>query len=335
MNPRLISVTTRNSAVLYGDARLIPFGESTWQESLVEFAGRLCYDSVDRMGRAPGFVMDRVREGHEDIIEHVWVTVRFDELACLMPFMDVEDCRLVNRHSECTSDTISANLRVWLDFFRKGYAVNAIPILKYIAPSVFAEFKDEPMQAIAHPFAFEIEPTEVGPQRVTMLGANCIYGHHGVMPQHAPAMSSATFLFEGVSRALTHQLVRHRMSSISQVSQRYVDLAKGEWQAIVPPAIAANTTANAIMSGAWDDLQKAYTALRKLGIRKEDARFLLPNACETRLIVTMNYEAWSHFLWLRAVDKAAQWEIRTLGLQVLEQLYQLSPTYFQQHKDAL
>jgi thymidylate synthase (FAD) len=50
-----------------------------------------------------------------------------------------------------------------------------------------------------------------------------------------------------------------------------------------------------------------------LGIRKEDARFLLPNAAETRIVATMNFAAWSHFLWLRAVDKAAQWEIRAHG----------------------
>ena len=124
--------------------------------------------------------------------------------------------------------------------------------------------------------------------------------HHG----------AATFFFEGISRACTHQLVRHRLASFSQESQRYVALDKGEWNAVAPPAFEENEEAQAKLDEAWDYLQQLYMELRQMGIRKEDARFLLPNATETRIVTSMNYAAWSHFLWLRAVDKAAQWEIR-------------------------
>ena len=66
-----------------------------------------------------------------------------------------------------------------------------------------------------------------------------------------------------------------------------------------------NEEAQAKLSEAWAYLQQTYQELREMGIRKEDARFLLPNAAETRIVTSMNFAAWSHFLWLRAVDKAA------------------------------
>jgi thymidylate synthase (FAD) len=161
--------------------------------------------------------------------------------------------------------------------------------------------------------------------RVTLLGYTqplldepALLLHHG----------SATFFFEGISRACTHQLVRHRLASFSQESQRYVDLNKGDWRAIVPPAVSANPQARAEMEEFWRLAEEKYARLRDLGIRKEDARFLLPNAAETRIIATMNFAGWSHFLWLRAVDKAAQWEIRLMGQRALEMLHAIAPAVF-------
>ena len=102
----------------------------------------------------------------------------------------------------------------------------------------------------------------------------------------------------------------------------------GDWQAIRPPAVAENSAAAAVMEEFWRQAEERYAELRQLGIRKEDARFLLPNAAETRILATMNFAAWSHFLWLRAVDKAAQWEIRELGQAVLQMLYGIAPEVF-------
>ena len=118
---------------------------------------------------------------------------------------------------------------------------------------------------------------------------------------------------------------------LSQESQRYVELAKSGWQAIVPPAVAENPAAMAELTAFWRIAEEKYARLRELGIRKEDARFLLPNAAETRIVTTMNFAAWSHFLWLRAVDKAAQWEIRAMGQRTLEMLYALAPAVFADH----
>ncbi len=152
-------------------------------------------------------------------------------------------------------------------------------------------------------------------------------------PALAADHNTATFLIEGISRACTHQIVRHRLASISQASQRYISLDKGGWGFVVPPDIAEKPEAKAILEQAWENLTKAYAELRALGIRKEDARFLLPNAAETRLVITMNFRAWVHFCWLRC-DKAAQWEIRAVAHEILRQLYALAPGVFQELYNA-
>jgi thymidylate synthase (FAD) len=323
MTIEFVSMTGPNLANLDGDAMRMFDGKGTFAENLCEYAGRVCYASTAKMGYAPGFLVDRVREGHEDIIEHVVVTMRLDE------WSSWQHPRAINRHCETYSIGdgyhISANLRVWLDFFRRGYMLDAMAILTAIAPSVFAEFGAVP-DALSLP-AVNVRPTTWGWQRVTMLGANLPdlpaddLLHHG----------SATFLFEGISLACTHQLVRHRLGSFSQLSRRYVDIDKAEWDAITPPAIARNPEAAQRMRDFYAKVKFEYEQLRRLGIRKEDARFLLPVATETRIVTTMNFAAWSHFLWLRAVDKAAQWEIRAMGQQVLEQLCQIAPDVFAEH----
>lgn len=139
---------------------------------------------------------------------------------------------------------------------------------------------------------------------------------------------SALFLIEGISRTCSHQIVRHRLASFSQESQRYVSLDKGGWEPIIPPKMAADPAAKAVLDDAWADLQNAYAKLRAQGIRKEDARFLLPNAAETRLIMSMAYPALRHFFWLR-IDKAAQWEVQEVGKEMLRLVYPLAPTVFQ------
>ncbi|MBX3001602.1 MAG: FAD-dependent thymidylate synthase [Caldilineaceae bacterium] len=342
MKVELLAYTQANPALsaqnlaTVGDLATIWNGQGNFAENLIEYAGRVCYRSTHRMGTAPNFIAARVKEGHEDIIEHVVITLRIRES------QDPLRWRMLNRHCEVSeaadgSWIVSGNTRVWLDLLRRGLVADALPILKRVAPKVYQEFPDsnEDIATLApSPYTGDLaklRPAEDGAQRVTLLGYTQPLLddpewllHHG----------SATFLFEGISRACTHQLVRHRLASFSQESQRYVDLSKGGWNAIMPPALAEHADARAKLDEAWDYLQQVYADLRALGIRKEDARFLLPNAAETRIVTTMNFAAWSHFLWLRAVDMAAQWEIRAVGQRVLEMLYTLAPTIFQDHWDV-
>jgi thymidylate synthase (FAD) len=144
---------------------------------------------------------------------------------------------------------------------------------------------------------------------------------HGSIIEHA----SVTFEIGGISRACSHQLVRHRLASYSQESQRYVDLADPDL--IVPPSVAASPEAQAVWDGFAAQVTETYRQLRRLGVRKEDARFVLPNAAATRIIVTMNFRSLRHFFSVRG-DKAAQWEIRALALEMLRQVHSLAPSVF-------
>ena len=208
-----------------GDLATIWQGQSTYQENIIEFAGRVCYRSTQRMGTAPNFISARVREGHEDIIEHIVVTLRVRGSDAPLRW------RMLNRHCEVTQDAdgswvVSGNIRVWLDLLRRGIASDALPFLFAIAPGVYAEFADEAEKIAITPPPAEppvdlamLRPAQRGGMRVTLLGyTQPMLGDTESRTQHG----SATFLFEGISRACTHQLVRHRLASFSQESQRYV-----------------------------------------------------------------------------------------------------------------
>ena len=141
-----------------------------------------------------------------------------------------------------------------------------------------------------------------------------------------------TFAIGDVSRSLTHQLVRHRLASYSQQSQRYVNL-KSEFSMynyVVPPKIKKNKVAFIKYRDILSDIQKSYNELINLGIEPEDARFVLPNAAKTRIMVTMNCVALLHFFDLRSCS-LAQWEIRNLSDKMLEICKKELPVVF---KDA-
>ena len=168
---------------------------------------------------------------------------------------------------------------------------------------------------------------------------------HGSPTAHA----SFTFAIEGVSRSLTHQLVRHRLASYSQKSQRYV--TEGQFSYIVPPEIAAIPEAKARFIQAMEEDQKAYDELAEMLIAKhkadlmaeglsekqaaakaekkgiEDARYVLPNACETKIVVTMNARELAHFFNHRCCNRA-QWEIRECATQMLKLVKEVAPTLF-------
>jgi len=153
------------------------------------------------------------------------------------------------------------------------------------------------------------------------IAARVQEGHESIV-EHA----SFTFLVEGISRACSHQLVRHRIASYSQESQRYCEM-RGDDPLVTPPAVEADDAARALWQQAVDDLTEAYRALRERGMRKEDARFLLPNAVATRIVVTMNARSLRHFFQVR-LHQSAQWEIRALAREMLRLVYPLAPSVF-------
>jgi thymidylate synthase (FAD) len=174
---------------------------------------------------------------------------------------------------------------------------------------------------------------------------------------------SFTFGIEGVSRAFSHQLVRHRIASYSQKSQRYV--TEGQFNYIVPPSVEENEATD-VFTEAMENAQKSYDKIFNILLTNkcknymreidlvinqeqnpgewfkehykkeytkfekqaaEDARFVLPNACETKIVVTMNARALWNFFANRCCNRA-QWEIRYIAKQMLAQCKDVAPTLF-------
>ena len=143
---------------------------------------------------------------------------------------------------------------------------------------------------------------------------------------------SFTFAAQGISRALTHQLVRHRIASYSQQSQRYVDGSGFNY--ILPPAIAKNPKAKARFLRCIEEIGDAYREIKeeleaagRKDKAKEDARFLLPQAAETRIVMTMNCRSLLNFFEYRCCTRA-QWEIRALADAMLAQCREVLPVVF-------
>lgn len=136
---------------------------------------------------------------------------------------------------------------------------------------------------------------------------------------------SFTFGISGVSRSLSHQLVRHRIASYSQQSQRYVALSTVP--AVVPPSIANDPEALELFRQAMQTVEQTYQKLLTR-VPAEDARYVLPNACQTNLVATMNARSLHNFFNLRCCNRA-QWEIRELAWQMLDLVRQVAPTLFQ------
>ena len=135
-----------------------------------------------------------------------------------------------------------------------------------------------------------------------------------------------TFAIEGVSRVLTHQLVRHRIASYSQQSQRYVK--EHNFETIMPPTIAKNPEAKAKFEKLMEEIQGLYNEFTEAGIPAEDARYVLPNAAETKIVCTFNVRSLMNFFSLRCCTRA-QWEIRALANLMLAECKKVAPVLFE------
>lgn len=144
-------------------------------------------------------------------------------------------------------------------------------------------------------------------------------GHHSVV-EHAVF----TFSVDDVSRALTHQLVRHRVASYSQQSQRYVSLKDPTY--VVPETVKADPASLELYEEMMGKIWDAYGKLAEK-VPAEDARYILPNGCTTNITITMNARELRHFFSLRCCERA-QWEIRELAERMLALCTEVSPAIF-------
>jgi thymidylate synthase (FAD) len=145
-------------------------------------------------------------------------------------------------------------------------------------------------------------------------------GHESVL-EHA----YATFRITGGSRAFTHQIVRHRLCSFSQQSQRYVD--EKEFGFVVPPSVAGDEMARRLFEDAVESARKSYAELQQLGITREDARYVLPNAVESEIVLSANFRELRHIFSIRCA-KSAQWEIRSICMEMLRIMKEVAPNTF-------
>jgi len=135
----------------------------------------------------------------------------------------------------------------------------------------------------------------------------------------------ATFRISGASRALTHQLVRHRLCSFIQQSQRYVD--ERNFNFIEPNSVKDNPEAHSLFIDFMGRAKEVYSQLQRMKIKKEDARYVLPNAVESQILVSANFREWRHIIELRGKPQS-QWEIRKAAIEILKILKNHAPTIF-------
>ena len=169
-----------------------------------------------------------------------------------------------------------------------------------------------PMHAISEEAGMCYGKTDYNPKRVE----RCLRNGHTSVAEHV----SASFRIEGISRSCLAQLTRHRMASFSVTSQRYCEVGGDDWYVIPPSVIEAGEGVGFCAEA--EKAAKAYRRLLAKGVKKEDARFLLPEATKTSLIMTINVRSLMNFLSLR-LGKSAQWEIRKLAEQIEQALMEM------------
>jgi len=167
----------------------------------------------------------------------------------------------------------------------------------------------------------ELKELVEGSSQESFLNKIIGMGHHSVL-EHA----NFTFGVEGISRATSHQLVRHRLASYSQQSQRYVK-AGSDFEYVTPESIGSSKEYKKKFDDAVEQIHALYGELVEAGVPAEDARFLLPNAAATKIIITMNARELIHFFTLRCCERA-QWEIRDMSCHMLKLAREAVPSLF-------
>ena len=176
-----------------------------------------------------------------------------------------------------------------------------------------------PIDAIAEAAGTSTDRRDTSEKRVR----RCYKQGHGAVFEFA----DVTLFIEGISRACSHQLVRHRMASYCQVSQRYTTIKGDDWY-VIPPAFEESRIMRTLFGIHMDEAIVDYLTAIENGIKPEDARFLLPEATKTAITMKINARSLFNFLNLRT-DKNAQWEIRDLANEIKEQCKSINEQWAQ------
>jgi thymidylate synthase (FAD) len=305
------------------------FGVVGVERALIEFSARLCYNSTARLGTARNFVEKVLEDGHLSVAEHPSFFFKFPTFESSggfrRPFIQKFEWLTLherNRFIDFNQKAIFANMRSMTEAFDLSTSTaNVAKVMNSTLAPILPNFFNTTEWGALEDFT----PSSVyvpGTESVQLLSYN--YGST-IAPDSKQGLreskpgtnrnwSRYTFIIY-CSRACSHQIARHRGASISQESQRYVD-AKHNRGFVYPPDVPEEAES---MLGAWyRGSLEMYESLREAGVKKEDARFILPMGMVTRMVVSFNYMELLHFLKLR-VDKHAQWEIRDIARQMLSQ----------------
>ena len=297
----------------YAESEQIRSVGTTPQENLLEYAARVCYESVKKQGNNPGFIKSIMDRRHMDVIEHVVATfggLTYDQTAALR----MENPHVYHNKMGSIFYNVTANMRVWRELARKNHLPRtAMEQLSDLCPTVIESIEPDAIGTAWAGYSDDTyDPIETENAIVTLLAFN-----KPVRPElmTSPYDRHFTFMIDGISLAAIPHLIRHRKGSYSQRSMRYVD-AMGDKASVsfVKPKSWSDKMGdwNSISNGLGEDSMRKYQEMRDAGIPKEDARYILPLATNTRIITSMHYIDWMHFIELRTA-KAAQWEIRGIA----------------------
>lgn len=304
-------------------------------EVVMELGARVCYASLDKMGTNRGFLKKIVEMSHLDVVEHGYMNVNFEAsgLTTLLALY-----QMVNQHPylHLTEDldgqyTLSANARVWKEFLESPTGL--VSTRERLVKSLIEHVRIYAIES----FPALLEPTPRFHSRTYQGGLRIDGNVQLIAACHADAShdyaSHFTVLLKDVSRTMTHQLVRHRRMSFSQQSQRYVGELKGMFRPVAPPNATFETKKS--IGENWMDSLATYQKLRMTNVLKEDARYVLPGSASSEILVSGDLAAWRHFFWLRALDSAAQAEIRVVGQRILRLAHEVFPGAFHSEMEQL
>lgn len=301
---------------------------------LVEWAARTCYRSNPSFQSNPVFVKKVVERGHLDVMEHASVIVEF-QMKEKQAFEFIAKTRIgcpylyMGNIEYCHDDlrfVAYGNLRAWYDFINASYYDTTITyltsaeyhallqILQNVSPLIFGQ----PMIEIRLPELNDVGLVQVSTERI-LLARTASYKNFDEFEMgsyYVQDPRQATFQLSSVSRAFTHQHVRHRVLSHSQESQRYVGMENEDIPFVMPKNISGE--ARTYLENYLAHTSNAYNSLRTAGAKKEDARVVLPNCTATKIISSGFMGGWKHYFDLR-MAKDAQLEIR----EVAEDMYSL------------
>jgi thymidylate synthase ThyX len=286
----------------------------------IELCGRICYNSEDKItpDSANRFVQSLLDRTHYSVLEHEGLVLVIsignkkpnslvDLTKEILDILNLSYGNVYWQVSEIWEPAtliISANIRSWQEIINRagGYG--------YIANAAFHGL----CQKCGTIFSDVSRPMEYTLEQITKDTQFYLTSEFNTYDTDSPNLNSKhrslTLRIDGISRACANQLVRHRACSFAQRSQRYCDETGFDY--VIPPSMNQNLYAfDKIMR----DTEEAYREYRELGIFKEDARYLLPNACTTNIVVTATIEQWKWMRQLRTA-KDAQWEIRIVFEEV-------------------